>query len=76
MTTIALEVDLAMDQAWDLVEIAEGTTADLVDPTADPNRVWCDFSGGPAHPHRRLLRALRRPGPRRPLRHRGGPRMR
>ncbi|KAE8765300.1 hypothetical protein [Georgenia thermotolerans] len=47
MTAIALEVDLEMEQAWGLADVAEGM-ADDVDPAADPDRVWCDFSRGPA----------------------------
>ncbi|GAA1635291.1 hypothetical protein [Georgenia ruanii] len=48
MTAIALEVDLEMEQAWGLADLAGAVAEDAIDPSADPNRVWCEFSRGPA----------------------------
>lgn len=48
MTAITLEADLEREQAWGRADIAPGMPDDGVDPTSDPNRVWCDFSRGPA----------------------------
>ena len=48
MTAIAFEMDLEVEQAWRQAEDPGGGADDALDPAADPNRVWCDFSRGPA----------------------------